>query len=84
MQLRSKRKIYKEKYKMFAWNSQTLRNKRHFVISVIAINVFYCIFIWNWKIMPFQIKIKAIEFKKTRLIPGKIFSRIFSWEKNLK
>ena len=27
---------------MFAGDSQMLRNKRHFVISVIAINVFYC------------------------------------------
>ena len=27
---------------MFAGDSQTLRNKRLFVISVIAINVFYC------------------------------------------
>mgnify|MGYP003688269663 CR=1 FL=1 len=43
MQLRCKRNIYKEKYKMFAWDSQTLRNKRHFVKSVVAINVFYCI-----------------------------------------
>ena len=41
MQLRCKRKIYKEKYRMFAGDSQTLRNKRHFVIGVIAINVFY-------------------------------------------
>ena len=29
---------------MFAGDSQILRNKRHFVISVIAINVFYCKF----------------------------------------
>ena len=43
MQLHCKRKIYKEKYRMFARDSQMLRNKRHFVISVIAINVFYCI-----------------------------------------
>ena len=27
---------------MFVGDSQMLRNKRHFVISVIAINVFYC------------------------------------------
>ena len=27
---------------MFARDSQMLRNKRHFVINVIAINVFYC------------------------------------------
>ena len=27
---------------MHAGDTQTLRNKRHFVISVIAINVFYC------------------------------------------
>ena len=43
MQIRCKRKIYKEKYRMFAGDSQMLRNKRHFVISMIAINVFYCI-----------------------------------------
>ena len=43
MQLRCKRKIYKEKYRMFARDSKMLRYKRHFVISVIAINVFYCI-----------------------------------------
>ena len=42
MQLRCKRKIYKEKYKMFARDSQMLRNKRNFVISVIVITVFYC------------------------------------------
>ena len=42
MQLRCKHKIYKEIYRMFAGDSQMLRNKRHFVISVIAINVFYC------------------------------------------
>ena len=45
MQLRCERKIYKEIYRMFAWDSQMLRNKRHFVIRVIAINVFYCIVI---------------------------------------
>ena len=28
---------------MFAGDFQMLRNKRHFVISMIAINVFYCI-----------------------------------------
>ena len=28
---------------MFAGDSQMLRNKRHFVISVIVINVFFCI-----------------------------------------
>ena len=27
---------------MLAGDSQTLRNKRHFVISVIAMNVFFC------------------------------------------
>ena len=27
---------------MFAGDSQTLLNKRHLIISVIAINVFYC------------------------------------------
>ena len=42
MQLRCKRKIYKEKYRMFARDSQMLRNKCHFVISMIAINVFHC------------------------------------------
>ena len=42
MQLRCKRKIYKEKYRMFTRDSQMLSNKRHFVISVIALNVFYC------------------------------------------
>ena len=31
-----------EIYRMFAGDSQMLRNKCHFVISVIAINVFYC------------------------------------------
>ena len=30
---------------MIAGDSQTLRKKRHFVISVIAINVFYCSYI---------------------------------------
>ena len=44
MQLCCKPKIYKEIYRMFARGSQMLRNKRHFVISVIAINVFYCIY----------------------------------------
>ena len=29
---------------MFAGDSQMLRNKRHFVISVIAINMYYCNF----------------------------------------
>ena len=43
MQLRCKRKIYKEKYRMFARDSPMLRNKRHFIISLVAINVFYCI-----------------------------------------
>ena len=42
MQLRCKRKIHKEKYRMFARDSQMLRYKCHFVISVIAIKVFYC------------------------------------------
>ena len=42
MQLRCKRKIYKEIYRMFVGDFQMLRNKRHFVISVMAINVFYC------------------------------------------
>ena len=32
-----------KKYTMFAGDSEMLRNKRHFVISVIAINGFYCI-----------------------------------------
>ena len=27
---------------MFAWDFLMLRNKHHFIISVIAINVFYC------------------------------------------
>ena len=44
MQLCCKRKIYKEKYRMFARDSQMLRNKRHFIINVIAINMFYCIY----------------------------------------
>ena len=44
MQLRCKSKISKEIYKMFPWDSQMLRKKRHFVISMIALNVFYCIF----------------------------------------
>ena len=43
MQLRCKRKIYKEKYRMFTRDSQMLHNKRHFVISVIATNTFYSI-----------------------------------------
>ena len=42
MQLRCKLKIYKEKYRMFARDSQTLRNKRHFVISMITLDMFYC------------------------------------------
>ena len=42
MQLRYKRKIYKKKFRLFAGDSQTLSNKRHFVISMIAINMFYC------------------------------------------
>ena len=46
MQLRCKRKIYKETYRMFARDFLMLRNKCHFVISVIAINVFYCISFW--------------------------------------
>ena len=45
MQLRCKRKIYKEIYGMFAGDSQMLPNKHHLVISVIAIDVFYCIMI---------------------------------------
>ena len=50
MQLRCKRKIYKEIYRMFAGNFQMLRNKRHFVIRVIAINMFYCIKILTIKV----------------------------------
>ena len=50
MQLRCKRKIYKEKYRMFARDSQKVRNKRHFVISLIPIIMYYCISPWNmWK-----------------------------------
>ena len=30
---------------MFAGDSQMLRNKCHFVISLIAINMFYCIYL---------------------------------------
>ena len=44
MQPYCKHKICKEKYRMFARDSQMLCNKRHFVISVIRINVFYCIY----------------------------------------
>ena len=40
MQLRCKRKIYKEIYRMFAGDSEMFPNKRNFVISVIAINMF--------------------------------------------
>ena len=43
MQISCKRKIYKEIYRMFSGDSQMLRNKRHFDISVIVLNVFYCI-----------------------------------------
>ena len=32
---------------MFAADFLMLCNKRHFVISVTAINVFYCIWIWD-------------------------------------
>ena len=35
---------------MFARDSQRLRNKRHFVISLIAINMFYCIYTWIFQI----------------------------------
>ena len=52
MQLCCKRKIYKEKYRMFAGDSQMLRNKHHFVISMIAIIVFY-------SIMNIQLHIQA-------------------------
>ena len=45
MRLRCKRKMYKEIYRMFAGESQMLHNKHHFVISVIAINVFYCTYL---------------------------------------
>ena len=45
MQLRYKRKIYKKKFRLFAGDSQTLSNKRHFVISVIAINMFTVVFL---------------------------------------
>lgn len=41
MKLRCKREFYKEKYRKFARDSQILRNKRNFVIIVIALNVFY-------------------------------------------
>ena len=34
-------KIYKEEYRMCAGDSQMLRNKHNFVISIIAINMFY-------------------------------------------
>ena len=34
---------------MFVGDFQMLRNKRHFVISVMAINVFYCIGNWEWE-----------------------------------
>ena len=49
MQLRCKRKIYEEKYRMFAGDSQTLRNQCHFVTSVIASNVFYCMYLSTTK-----------------------------------
>ena len=35
-------KFIKKIYRMFAGDFLMFRNKRHFVISVIAINVFYC------------------------------------------
>ena len=57
MQLRCKRKIYKEKYRMIARDFQMLCNKRHFVISVIAINVFYCICI-----IFYSINIQHIDY----------------------
>ena len=42
MQLRCKRKINEEIYRIFARDSQMIHNKRHFVIRLFAINVFYC------------------------------------------
>ena len=57
MQLCCKHKIYKEKYRMFARDSKTLRNKRHSVISVIAINMFYCIMIFLTCVIYFSRKI---------------------------
>ena len=46
MQFPCKCKIYKEKYRMIAGDSQMLRDKNHFLISVIAKNVFYCSLKW--------------------------------------
>ena len=40
MQLYCKHRIYKEKYRMFARDSQMLGNKNNFLISMIAINMF--------------------------------------------
>ena len=45
---------------MFAGDSLMFRNKHHFVISVIAINVFYCIMYndctreLHWKLLPLR------------------------------
>ena len=53
---------------MFARDSQTLRNKCYFVISVIAINVFYCIYLLPLHSAPWlsqdKIKSSISGFKK--------------------
>ena len=50
---------------MFAGDSEMLRNKRHFVISVIAINVFYCML--EIKIHAYQVK-NLWHFRDLRLL----------------
>ena len=45
---------------MFAGDSQTIRNKHHFVISVITINMFYLIY------LKFMEKISTTRGKTTR------------------
>ena len=58
MQLNSKRKIDKEIYRMFAGDSQMLRNKRHFVISLIAINMFSVLIFDDSILICFEYSIK--------------------------
>ena len=55
-------KFILKKYRMFAGDSQTLLNKHHFVISVIAINVFYCIIFTS--IHKEEIFLSRFEIKK--------------------
>ena len=50
---------------MFAGDSHTLRNKCHFIISVIATNMFYCI------VDPSQIAIFTLcQFVEHKLSPA--------------